>query len=755
MIDYWLQFGISNLILTLLLAVVAWTIHRFTNRPQVAHFLWLVVLVKLVIPPMVTIPMVPIPRVSAETTALLADIDDIINIPTTAESIPFAAQTSRESTSSFAPTTSPMTGEAKSLAIAPTLVEMTKQSILFFWFAGSLTIFVWSCIRIVRFHLLLQSASHIAPSDIQGIASACSEQLGIRKTPTIFVTTAHLSPMVWWVGGRIRIILPEALLTELDRNELGLVLAHELAHVRRCDHLVRWIEWLTCVLFWWNPVAWWARRNLRINEEICCDALVLESMNPQPHTYANALFHVIEFLASPAIRPPAVASRINSGGFLERRFTMIVSHTPTKLKMPRWIIASALLVTTGLLPFGVAYAQDYDAIGRRLREAVAAGELSGEQARMMMSALKKELPAKEKANKSKQISRADYPAIEAKIKNAIQKGELTEEEGIKKLHAVREQIAANTNHQRQREVRSQYAEAESKLQKMVESGRISEADMKARLGGMRKAIADKNEHAQKAEHDVDWDRIKERIEGAVKSGKMTREEADKTYVGIRKRMEMAREGEKEQHKPKFSKQNYIEAEAKMKKMVEAGRISEKDMKIRLGEMREAMAVKSEHAQKTERDVDWDSIKEKIEGAVKAGKMTREEADKTYIGIRKRMEMAREGEKSQHKSQFTKQDYIEAEAKMKKMLEAGKISEKDMKIRLGEMRRAIESGKEHARDAEHEIDWESIKKKVEHAVETGEMTREEADEIYRSIKERITDAGKKKEHDSKRPKKRDR
>lgn len=244
----------------------------------------------------------------------------------------------------------------------------------------------------------------MAPPELQDVVSEVAQRLGLGRVPTIYTTSARLSPMVWWLGGRVRIVIPAALPEEMDARQLCWILAHELAHVRRRDHLIRWLEWLASVCFWWNPVAWWARRNLRINEEICCDALVLSSLQPERRSYANSLMIVVEFLASPVIRPPAMASEINSGGFLERRFRMIVSNNPIPMT-PRWMVAGVLLSALTLLPLGVAYAQDRD---------YDKGERDG-----------------------KTITREDLAAAGAKFRQAIANGKLTEEEGRAKMEALR------------------------------------------------------------------------------------------------------------------------------------------------------------------------------------------------------------------------------------------------------------------------------------------------------------------------------
>ena len=53
------------------------------------------------------------------------------------------------------------------------------------------------------------------------------------------------------------------------------VLIHELAHLKRRDHWVRRLEAVVLGLDWWNPVAWWARREIEKAEEECCNAWIV------------------------------------------------------------------------------------------------------------------------------------------------------------------------------------------------------------------------------------------------------------------------------------------------------------------------------------------------------------------------------------------------------------------------------------------------------------------------------------------------
>ena len=371
---------VSNVTVACFLALLAVVVHRFTKRPAIAHLLWLVVLVKLVTPPLFHLPLVP----NAWASAAANEAEPTRHGVTLPPEPGFApTNTASDSTAAIGGSGGPSQDPGSLFAAEATSSWLSP--LLWLWLLGSAVVLIWSLSRIVRFNRALRRAAEPAPERLLRMGQELSATLGLRRTPAIQVTPAQTSPMVWWVGGRVQVVIPEALITVLDDTQMRSVLAHELAHVRRGDHIVRWLEWICCVVLWWNPLTYWARRNLRIHEETCCDALVLESFEVTPVTYANSLLQVLEFLAKPLPRPPALASPIH-GGSLERRFQMMLSNPSTT---PRWVLRSLFAGALALLPLGVAQAQsaDFDAVATRLQDAVAAGELSSTQAAAMMGTL--------------------------------------------------------------------------------------------------------------------------------------------------------------------------------------------------------------------------------------------------------------------------------------------------------------------------------------------------------------------------------
>src|SRR5262249_17241176 len=130
--------------------------------------------------------------------------------------------------------------------------------------------------------------------------------------------------MLWALGRRPCLLFPARLLECLSVSERATLFAHELAHFRRRDHWVRLVEAAASVLYWWHPVLWWARRQLREAEEQCCDAWVVSTLDGAKRTYATALLQTIAFLSQARSHLPAAASGIGQVRHLRRRLTMIM-----------------------------------------------------------------------------------------------------------------------------------------------------------------------------------------------------------------------------------------------------------------------------------------------------------------------------------------------------------------------------------------------------------------------------------------------
>jgi beta-lactamase regulating signal transducer with metallopeptidase domain len=426
--------------------------------------LWLIVFIKLVTPPIVTIP-VDTFSAQPEAAGTLDDHGHLLPPVTDAQSLAAATLSSLRS----------------GIGAVWNHGRIWLPPI---WLVGSVVVFAWSLMRVFRFNRLLGMECDVAPEELQTVAAKVANRLGLKAVPTIQTTSAHLSPLVWWTGGNVRVVIPVTLLDQMDTQQSQWILAHELAHVRRGDYLVRWIEWLACVCFWWNPVAWWARYNLRANEELCCDALVVSSLKSRPRSYADSLLTAVELLACPAIRPPAIASEINRDGHLERRFKRIVSGTLSR-KTSRWLQACVLLCAAIVIPLGMGCAHDCGAVGKRPGTAIEAGELTRGHAGPMMDALRTadEGPYEDEWDKAWDKDEGDwdeeekeeyYEGIGARIKAAVEAGELTEEEAEAKWRAITEMDEEDWDKDWDEE--EYYKVIVKKLKAAVEAGELTEEE---------------------------------------------------------------------------------------------------------------------------------------------------------------------------------------------------------------------------------------------------------------------------------------
>ena len=110
---------------------------------------------------------------------------------------------------------------------------------------------------------------------------------------------------------RPKVYLPCALY-----GDKAMVLAHEQAHIRRGDHVVKLLCFLGLALHWFNPLVWVAYFLMERDMELACDELVLKRLGEgEKGQYSMALLSINQgkrLFLPPAFNETGVKSRVKN-----------------------------------------------------------------------------------------------------------------------------------------------------------------------------------------------------------------------------------------------------------------------------------------------------------------------------------------------------------------------------------------------------------------------------------------------------------
>jgi beta-lactamase regulating signal transducer with metallopeptidase domain len=231
-------------------------------------------------------------------------------------------------------------------------IDVLWRCLLGAWMAGGLMAAVVQLRRILRHAALVRSAA-VAPPHLVSETRRLAGALRVRPPRAVVsprIESPLVSCLVW-----LRLVWPEALAAARAVERLRGVLAHELAHVRRRDHLVAWLELAAGLVWWWNPVFWLARKRLRESAEMACDALALSVLPEGRRAYAEA-FLELSAIANPRAPLPALAARSGSHRNFERRLAMMLSERVVGKMSLRGFALVLLLAALALPSFSLGQA---------------------------------------------------------------------------------------------------------------------------------------------------------------------------------------------------------------------------------------------------------------------------------------------------------------------------------------------------------------------------------------------------------------
>jgi beta-lactamase regulating signal transducer with metallopeptidase domain len=176
-----------------------------------------------------------------------------------------------------------------------------------------------------------------------------SNMLGIRKAVGLMESALVQVPTV---VGHLKpvILLPASALTGLSSEQIEAILAHELAHIKRCDYLVNMLQTVVEILGFYHPAVWWVSHKIRVERENCCDDIAVSVCSDRV-CYAKALTTMEEIRG----RQPALAVAASGGSLFDRIRRLLGKEGKDEAKLS-WApsVIAMLLTISFLIPISFA-----------------------------------------------------------------------------------------------------------------------------------------------------------------------------------------------------------------------------------------------------------------------------------------------------------------------------------------------------------------------------------------------------------------
>ncbi len=307
--------------------------------PRWCHALWLVLLVRMVLPWAPPSPISLFSLIPASTQSTRVQESDVADAPPRGH--PRSAETSdsTEADTASEPPVPEKLVEAE-LSSEPVFTAGLRRILPALWLGGAALLGGYLFAGNFALWRIVKREHPLISQPTLELFEACEAQMGIQTILGIVPTDRVKSPALFGFV-RPRLLLPQGMIETLSQEELRYVLLHELAHLKRHDIYIGWLMSLLQVLHWFNPLIWLAFYRMRSDRELACDALVLtRTGRDESHAYGRTMVGLLERL-SRSRRLPAMAGILERKSQLKRRIAMIARF---KNNSYRWSPLSAIVI---------------------------------------------------------------------------------------------------------------------------------------------------------------------------------------------------------------------------------------------------------------------------------------------------------------------------------------------------------------------------------------------------------------------------
>ncbi len=337
-------------------------------RAGVRYALWLVVLVKLCLPPTLAMPTSPAwwlhqapPPAAAKPVSRYTVTYDSTPLP----EIPQAAL----------PTYVPP-APVMSLTAWLLVVSVAVSLVLFLWLLVrwcQVARMVRLAVAAEQFSEQLREAMRLVGAPIFGLArSTDADQLAGLKTgvPNVRQTSVRLKIVAGQISPAVcglfrpTILIPQSLAENFSDVQLRAVLLHELIHLSRRDVWVNFLQALLQICYWWHPLVWAANARIRRVREEAVDDAVMLALRDDAECYAPTLLEVAKLALDRPLVSLGLVGIMESRHALRQRIERLVDfRAPRHAGLTLVSLLGILAFTAVAVPMGEGPAEQRKSLG--------------------------------------------------------------------------------------------------------------------------------------------------------------------------------------------------------------------------------------------------------------------------------------------------------------------------------------------------------------------------------------------------------
>jgi beta-lactamase regulating signal transducer with metallopeptidase domain len=377
-------FSISMLIQSSALIIVLLILDfllRKKFRAVLLYCIWMLILVKLVLPTTLSSPTglgywfsdnlpgiitekASIPEQAASIPQRIEPVSETIPsgigitalaLPSTGTSPEPAADTSAEFT----------------LAASPASASLSWHGFAFLGWLAVMIAMVLLLIQRMFFVRGLLKQSKNPDDSMVDIFEQCRKQMGVHRSVFLKLSPVVASPSVCGLF-RPTILIPKNLPGKLKAEDLRSILLHELAHINRGDVWISFVQTILQIIYFYNPLLWVANAIIRKVREQAVDETVLVAMGEQAEDYPETLLNISRLPFSRPVLSLRLIGVIESKKALHRRIKIMLNRpVPKSAKIGIGGFTILLILGFILLPMaGGSRAKEVDNLFKASRPSV-------------------------------------------------------------------------------------------------------------------------------------------------------------------------------------------------------------------------------------------------------------------------------------------------------------------------------------------------------------------------------------------------